>query len=60
MSLPEPTKRVRRVLRATCFTVLAVAGPFSQAQAIPPATEQPRHVILLIGDGMDDQQITIA
>ena len=60
MSLPEPTKWVRRVLRATCFMVLAATCSFSQAQAIPAATEQPRQVILLIGDGMDDHQITIA
>ena len=42
----------------------APAGELVVGPSIPPAAvtveQPPRHVILIIGDGMDDQQITIA
>lgn len=44
-----------------CCALLAAATPFNtQAQDSTATPELPRHVILIIGDGMDDQQITIA
>ena len=43
-----------------CCTLLATGSAPTFAQADSTAVEQARHVILIIGDGMDDQQITIA
>lgn len=40
--------------------VLALQGAAVAAGSTQPAVASPRQVILIIGDGMDDQQITIA
>ena len=50
-----------RCLIATALLPCALAMAQEDAE-VPPnvVTEEPRHVILIIGDGMDEQQITIA
>lgn len=40
--------------------LLALATALAPAAALPAPAAGPRNVILIIGDGMDDQQITIA
>ncbi|MBE9537566.1 MAG: alkaline phosphatase, partial [Proteobacteria bacterium] len=50
---------MRRALLA-CYALLATGSALTFAQTDSAAVEQARHVILIIGDGMDDQQITIA
>ena len=50
-----------RCLLATALLPCALAMAQDDAEAPPYAvTEEARHVILIIGDGMDEQQITIA
>ncbi len=44
---------------ASCV-LLATAASLSYAEDGAADSDGPRHVILIIGDGMDDQQITIA
>jgi alkaline phosphatase len=59
MLFPEMVKWMRHILPAICLMLLASAGSTTHAQNSATA-ELPRHVILIIGDGMDDHQITIA
>ncbi len=50
-----------RCLLATTLLPCALAMAQDDAEVTPNlATQEPRHVILIIGDGMDEQQITIA
>ena len=50
-------------LLARCLlggAILTATVSLAADDAAPPATSEPRQVILIIGDGMDEQQITIA
>ena len=61
MLFPRAVRRVRGILYlAASFTTLATPASLAQGLEAASSAEQPRHVILIIGDGMDDQQITIA
>jgi len=60
MSFRNTTKKVAHALPLASCILLATVASFSYAQKSPIETDEPRHVILIIGDGMDDQQITIA
>ena len=46
--------------RACCCTALTTIPCLANAQDNAAAPLEPRQVILIVGDGMDDQQITIA
>lgn len=48
--------------RSLTLATLLLGGAASQAAEtiLPAAVESPRNVILIIGDGMDEQQVTIA
>jgi alkaline phosphatase len=52
-------KLVHALPTASCV-LLATAASLSYADTAPAKIDGPRQVILIIGDGMDDQQITIA
>ena len=52
-------KAVHTLPMASCI-FLATTASLSYAGITPAENDGPRHVILIIGDGMDDQQITIA
>jgi len=51
---------VARTLAYACSILLTAGAMFSNAQQPATTVDTPRHVILIIGDGMDDQQISIA
>lgn len=53
------TKLVHALPTISCI-LLAASVSIAHAEKGSSETETPRHVILIIGDGMDDQQITIA
>ncbi len=60
MSFNPVLPRSARILVLSCGALLTLALPVTQAQDSASSVDEPRHVILIIGDGMDDQQITIA
>lgn len=60
MSLRATVKKVLHVLPGVSCILLATAASISYSENGPAETDGARHVILIIGDGMDDQQITIA
>jgi len=64
--MPAQTPLRRALLKLTSiaaalgFSIGLPSPSFAQEQASAEENTAPRHVILLIGDGMDDQQLTIA
>jgi len=60
MLSPLPSKRVSRLLTGVACAALSVCAYAVDIVSPGEAIATPRNVILIIGDGMDDQQITIA
>lgn len=60
MWFPSLARHGRGILSLACFATLATPVALAQESDAASAVKQPRHVILIIGDGMDDHQITIA
>jgi alkaline phosphatase len=60
MSFSTIAKKVTHALPTASCILLAIAVSLSYAEDDATKIDEPRHVILIIGDGMDDQQITIA
>ncbi len=53
--------KLSRIAISATLPFAMVLGPaLGQAQEVPATKAEPRHVILIIGDGMDEQQVTIA
>jgi len=51
-------KALNRITLTLSALLIVAAAQAEDAQT--PVTEVPRQVILIIGDGMDEQQVTIA
>jgi len=51
---------IRCVIAVSCFSFTAASNAGNGASELAASPELPRQVILIIGDGMDDQQLTIA
>ena len=60
MSLHKLARLTAGIAQSCCCAILATAPALVSAQDNAAAPLEPRQVILIIGDGMDDQQITIA
>jgi alkaline phosphatase len=60
MSFRHTAKNMLHALPMASCVVLATAASLSYAENGSAEIHEPRNVILIIGDGMDDQQITIA
>lgn len=60
MSFTKAERLSAASIQASCCAVLCMLPALVSAQDNTAATVEPRQVILIIGDGMDDQQITIA
>jgi alkaline phosphatase len=60
MSFRNTVKKIVHALPTASCVLLATAASLSYAENGATDIDGPRHVILIIGDGMDDQQITIA
>jgi alkaline phosphatase len=50
----------KRLIAALLLLSLSKLSPMTQSSTGPTGEQAPRHVILIIGDGMDEQQVTIA
>lgn len=53
-------RMISRLFGASLLAALPAVSQALQGAEPPISDSEPRHVILIIGDGMDDQQITIA
>lgn len=60
MSSHKFVRAIGTITQVCCCTFLATAPPLANAQDSAAVSLEPRQVILIVGDGMDDQQITIA
>jgi alkaline phosphatase len=60
MSSHKLVRLSARIAQSCCCAILAAAPSMVNAQDNATAPLEPRQVILIVGDGMDDQQITIA